>query len=187
MIKRINIIKPQIGFTIIETLVIVVIVAFLVAISIPSYVTFVRNNQANGIAARLAETIRLAKSTAISDTATVTICPISSNSTPADGLSNSDICLANTTTWDAWKVFVDVGGDGDDDNSEQVLEYVNGIPAGTVTTDRVGSISFDSTGFVSGGGTITFTVTPTGCVGNFGRRIDVRLSGTITTTVTACP
>lgn len=91
------------GFTVIEMLVVLVIMAIVVAYAIPSYKTMVTNYRMSGELNDVKADVELARSTAVREGANVTMCP-SSNPT-----ASTPTCASSTNTqWNTgWIIFTD--------------------------------------------------------------------------------
>lgn len=141
------------GFTIIELMAVIAIVALLVTAVLPGYQNFVRNNQAFIMASRLESSLRLAQAEAIKRGIPVTVCPISESINLATSFSNSTEeyhCL-DTTTWNALKVFTDPGMNATEDFSDgwPIIKYFGDVQPGTITSNISGPITFDPMGFAN--------------------------------------
>ena len=132
------------GITLIETLVVMGIVATLMAIGIPSY-KYVTN--ANRIAAEingLLGDLQFARSEAIKEGRTVSIC-VSSNGTA---------CSSANYAWNnGWIVFSDINGDGNMDTTNgDLLLRAQRTFSSTDTfnaNNSIGAITFNREGFAS--------------------------------------
>jgi type IV fimbrial biogenesis protein FimT len=116
MKKMLAFIATQRGFTLLELLATVAIMAVLVVIAVPSYNGTVRRDrltaQINGFVA----TLRLAQSEAIKRGKTVTVCK--SNNPEASATPACD----NSTNWEnGWVMFVDDNGNNTIDAGESII------------------------------------------------------------------
>lgn len=95
------------GFTLVELMVTLVIVAILLALAVPNFRTLIENSRQNGVVDSLVSSFNAARSTALSRDLTVTVCPVTPPATP--GLPAGSAC---TTSWgsaatgSAWLVSV---------------------------------------------------------------------------------
>jgi type IV fimbrial biogenesis protein FimT len=101
--------RPPGGFSLTEMLVVIAIIAIFSALAIPSYKSVTAQNRMASEIGDLNGDIELARSAAIKQGVTVTICAASTAGvTPATAA-----CSANAAGWNAgWIVFTDVGGTG---------------------------------------------------------------------------
>lgn len=139
------------GFTIVEVLTVVAIIAILLTAAIAGYENFVSNNQASIIASRLADSLRLAQSQAVRTGLPITVCPISPEATDdsfVDSALDGYTCL-DSTEWDAWKVFIDPNFAGVGDGGSLLIDFVGGHPVGAVVSNISGPIIFDTFGFAN--------------------------------------
>lgn len=99
------------GLTLIELLTVMFLMAIIGAIIAPSFNTVVLNSRINSSLSAIRSGLTLARSEAISQGATVSICS-SSNGTTCSG----------TTDWrDGWIVFIDDDDDGTLDSGEELI------------------------------------------------------------------
>lgn len=152
--------QQQNGFTLIELMVTIMVMAIVLGIGIPSMTDFVRNSRMTGTANDLLAAMHVARSAAVSRRAPTTVCR------SANPMAATPTCGAGT----GWVVYVDandVDGDGlpDGDGAlnagEEILLANQGPPDSiTITTTPAGSsfVSYASTGFLrSVGGTASAT------------------------------
>lgn len=149
----------NVAFSLIEIMTVVIIISLLITAAIPGYENFVRNNQAFVISSRLESSLRLAQAEAIKRGVPVTICPIEDfNPTASLNQSSEQYPCADTTTWNAWKVFVDPNFDAEEDYTDgwPIISYVGGdIPTDSVNSNVSGPITYDPLGFANVNPTIT--------------------------------
>lgn len=102
--------SEQRGFTLIELMVAIAVLAILVSVGIPSMVDFVRTNRRAAAVNALVTDLQRARSTAASSGTDVVLCH-STNGTSCSGIPDPD--------WSAgWILFVDDNGDDVDDASD---------------------------------------------------------------------
>lgn len=88
------------GFTLVELMVTVAVVAILLAVGAPQLRTFIQKQQVNGDLQALASAITLARTEALKRSANVSLCPL-----PASG---NHECANAASDWShGWMVFVD--------------------------------------------------------------------------------
>ena len=125
----------QIGFTLIELMITVVIVSVVLAIAVPSFYTTIKNNRLRTQADRLVTTFNLARSEAVKRSIDVVVCPSSDGAT----------CGGNYAQ--GWLVFADLDRDGalDTGGTPDPLIRVNeGLAAGYTLTVTDGSSDYNS-------------------------------------------
>ena len=180
--------KRENGFTLVELLISIVIVTTLLAMGIPSFKDFLKNNrlvaQSNGLVAAL----QLARSEAVKRGTDTVICA-SSNQTSCTG--NGD--------WDkGWTVFSDIDRNGThnvgasaplcEDTEDCMLRTDGALSANTKINTTAASLRFLPTGMASNGGaTIALNLVSDNCEHNQARRIQVTLQGHTIVTKQACP
>lgn len=152
----------QFGLTMVELLVTITIVAILFAIGLPSYRYITNSNRATSEVNGLLADMQYARSEAVKEGQTVTVCP------STDGAS----CLTTSNVWNTgWIVFQDPNNSHTVDSGETVLRVQKGF---TTTTDSFTSdnnidyVMFNREGFViaeqavpNGYFTVTLHTTPT--------------------------
>lgn len=149
------------GFTLIEMMFTVIVLAVLLGVGVPNFRDFLRNSRISGAANDLLADVSLARTEAIKRRLAVGLC------SSADPLDADPECVDpdDAGEFRGWIVFVDdpnplvdVGTDADAlrNNGEEILRrYV--IPA-TITTFADGSrLSFGGSGFVRPGVSSTLT------------------------------
>jgi type IV fimbrial biogenesis protein FimT len=132
------------GITLLETIVVMGIVAILLAIGIPSFLYVTTSNRIASEVNGLLGDLQFARAEAIKEGQTVTVC-VSGNGTSCSA--------AGTTAWnDGWIVFSDVNNDATVDAGDIVLH----VQAPFTSTDTftasnsISSITFNREGFASG-------------------------------------
>ena len=103
--------KRSAGFTLMELLVVIAIIAVLSVLAIPSYKSVTAQDRMASELNDLNGDIELARSAAIKQGVTVTIC--ASATTGINPPATNPTCSASATGWNAgWIVFTDVNGTG---------------------------------------------------------------------------
>jgi len=164
------------GVTLIELVAVMAIVGVLMAIGIPSYKYVTNANRISAEINGLLGDLQFARSEAIKEGQTVSVC-VSSNGTT---------CLAASTAWNnGWIVFSDVNGDGilQTANGDLLLR-AQGTFSGADTfnaNNNIGAITFNREGFasVTNGTLITLHASP--AAQGSTRCLSVTLVGLITT------
>jgi len=167
----------QKAFTLVELMITLVVAAILTAAAVPAYRAIVQNNRAVTLSHAFATVFHYARSEAIKRGSPVTICSSANTAQTACG---------NATNWgNGWLVFVDPDGNGVLAASTDRLRVQEALPNGTSITTALARITFDGSGFVTGG-TGTFTLAASGCAGNHGRSMAVSNTGRVSVTATSC-
>jgi type IV fimbrial biogenesis protein FimT len=151
------------GFTMIEMMITLVVVAIIVAIGAPSFQSMTANAKAEKASGMLLLDIKLARSHSVSRGENVQIKQIN------DNLANGWEIKA-TTTNDTIK------------KRETVLKGVTYSTSGF----SGGSPEFTPTGQASGAGAGSITIKTTGCTGNENKKIEILTSGQIAIEDLAC-
>ena len=106
--------RRQGGFTIIELMITVLVVAVLAAIAAPSFDNLIKRNRIDSIQSQLSAALAAARTAATTRNANVVVCASNPDQTA---------CVENNGSWsDGWLVFIDNNGDTKLDADEQVLE-----------------------------------------------------------------
>jgi type IV fimbrial biogenesis protein FimT len=135
------------GFTLIEVMVVITIVAVLMALAIPSYQYVTSANRISGEVNGLLGDMQYARSEAIKEGQTVTVCSSTNPTSPAPTCSG-------TTTWQTgWIVFSDVNGNGTVDAPQDVILRVQRTFSfgDTLNADNgMTAVTFNREGFALG-------------------------------------
>jgi len=136
--------KRNHGFTIIELLMVLIVLAALVAVAAPNYRDWIRKNNLRNISNDLFSDLLLARSEAIKQNATVTICRTQNPS------ATPPVCGGGTAQhWDTgWVVFDDVDGAGDFDNGTDGVKLLvrRNVDTGADVQDAGVNIEISSNG-----------------------------------------
>jgi type IV fimbrial biogenesis protein FimT len=142
--------RSSAGFTLIELLTVVTVVAVLFALGLPSYRYVTNANRISGEVNALLGDMQYARSEAIKEGQTVTVC----------SSSNATTC-SNLISWrDGWIVYSDLNGNGVVDNNE-ILRVQPAFPPGDSFNADQGTnqVSFNREGFALGlNNTVTITL-----------------------------
>ena len=104
--------KPIAGFTLVEVLVVITIAAILMAFGVPSYQYVTNSNRIAGEVNGLLSDMQYARSEAIKEGQTVTVC----------SSSNATTCSGAPVWSNGWIVFSDVNGDGAVNGTDTILK-----------------------------------------------------------------
>lgn len=159
----------QSGFTLVELLITVAIVAVLASLAVPSFRTMLVKRSVQAAADTFVSDMRYARSEAIKRSARVSVCRSSTGTS----------CSLVGGLWkEGWIVFVDADGDGAFDAGDEIVRVQQGLTTiDSVTPDRSLSFIFQPTGFAKSA-TQTFLFTPPGSDGaSFARVACVSMQG----------
>ncbi|HHW4679211.1 MAG TPA: GspH/FimT family pseudopilin [Xylella sp.] len=141
------------GFTLLELMIVVAIVAVLAAITVPSFRGLVRLNQVSAMTDELISSLALARSEAVCSAHGGGVCPSANGNTCGDQWSQG------------WLVWNDANANGLLDKGETVLRYVQGSPQLSVSATNALPIVFDSNGLRRASNNQVVTFRPDHCDG----------------------
>lgn len=144
----------QRGFTLVELVVTIALLAILTTLAIPSFSEVLRQWRRDSATRALLISLQIARSEAIKSSRRMVVCPS----------TNGTSCAASTEWRNGWIVFVDDGAtDQTYDAGERVINVTSG-QSGVATLASSGGVQvmqFLPNGLMASG-TTTFTVTPSG-------------------------
>lgn len=112
--------SAQHGFTLIELMIVVLLLAIISAFALPAFQSFIASNRLTSQANELLAGLNLARSEAVRTQRRSVLCrATTSNGTVAT--ASGCVTTADTQPWQGWFVFVDEDADGVFDASEVVL------------------------------------------------------------------
>lgn len=170
------------GFSLIELLVTIAIVAILVALAFPSFQGSLRSNRVTSATNELIASISLARTEGMRNPRGAVIC------TSADGTSCGG-------TWnDGWIVWIDVNGNGNlDAPNDRILRYVRANNRLTFTATSPGGAAFANTIVFNNRGRAdphsrTLTLQPDDCPSGqqLHRQLELARTGQVRTTKGTC-
>lgn len=171
----------QSGFTLIELMTAVLILAILGTIAVPSFRSFTINTRIGTAASDLATAMAFARSEAIRRSSRVGICASTDQAS----------CSGDTAWATGWIVFDDVNGNGSADANE-LLRVWQPAEGGVTVTANVANAIYTGMGMAAvpgGAASASFLTTHANCRGGNARRTTLSLSGSLQTlkTTTQCP
>lgn len=153
------------GFTLIELMVTIAVLAIAIAIAVPSFTSVIQSNRTTSLNQEMLGAIQLARSEAVKRRKDVIICRT----------ENQSVC-ANGTNWAAGWLVREVGGD--------VVKVWDPVAGMALTGPNTGVV-FHSSGMAEA--VASFTATTSSCTSGSKYTIDVSLTGSATTNKTGCP
>lgn len=156
----------QAGFTLVELLVTIVILAVIATLGIPSLSKFLREWQRDNVSREFMAAVQTARAEAIKSSRKVILCPSS------DGSS-----CANSTSWKTgWLAFVDTDGNGSLDADERIITQrsTEANVSSMTSSDDVRQVVFLPNG-LAGSGNTEITVIPYGGSSLKRNKITVRM------------
>jgi type IV fimbrial biogenesis protein FimT len=172
--------RQEFGFTLIELMIGIAVLAILMSIAIPSFTTLINNNRTVTATNNLITALTLARSEASKRGAPVVAC--SAN-------SSQSACSAGLSWNNGWIVFVDnAATNGSLDAGENIIQMWS-APSGSVSVSSptATSVSYRGSGEVSTATPFTFTLLSSGCTGSNARTITVNNVGRIQVASATCP
>lgn len=138
-----NDLKKASGFSLIELMVTIAIIAILLAIADPSYKYITNSNRIAGEVNGLLGDLQYARAEAINEGLNVVVCASSDNSS-----------CAGTSDWKiGWIVFADLNSNGSRDNDEAVLraqKTFTSTDTFQATPNTLSAVTFNREGFAPG-------------------------------------
>lgn len=160
------------GFSLVELLIAIGIVAILASLAAPAFTTYIKDTRASNAALQLSSDLNLARSEAIKRNAGVLVCAITA----------TEACTAGTDWVGGWKLCYDADSDGNCDDSTVAkpnpIKVRRALSGGLTITGPATSFWFTPTSALAsaGGGTKAFSI-------NAGKwQVSVATTGHIATT-----
>ena len=163
--------NEQAGFTLMELLLAIAVLAIVTTLALPSFTQFIQNNRLASEANEMVASFQFARSEALKRGLPVQVCS-SSNGTNCDG-----------GDWAQGRIaMADPGG-----TDEEVLR-VWASPGDDFTFNPTGgTVSFESSGFSSGAAAQEFDMQLSGCTNDSARRVLIERTGRVASQRVACP
>lgn len=162
------------GFTLVELMVTVSVIALLAAIAVPGMTALINNSRINGQSEELVSSLQLARAEAVRRNARVTVCPSSNGST-----------CASSTSWSGWVIR---GHDNVNDVDDVIRS--NTVAGGVQISGPAAGIIFKPSGLIDTQQAVTVCM-PTSNPSNNQRVLAVMISGVVSSSKAngggACP
>lgn len=173
--------KPSPGFTLIELMVVVALIAITTSFAVPSFQTFLDRARTDAATAEVAGLFSLARSEAIRRNAPVTICRATT--------ATSTVCAQDLQAdWGGrWILFQDTNNDQVRAATEEIIRVRDAGSAGLALSlaTPVQAIQITSRGFLSAGNALAFHVAASSS-DRFARNVCVSQSGRVDQRTAAC-
>jgi len=181
------IMKRQNGFTLVELLITIVVLTLLMALGVPAFKEFIKNNRLTGQTNDLVIALQLTRSEAIKRHSAATICASTDQAS----------CDVGDNDWTTgWIVFSDLDQDGVADTGTNacldtedcIMRTGTGPSSNNTLIADTNQIMYFPTGLVRGiDAPAVFTLTADDCERNQGREITVNVHGHTTVAKKPCP
>ncbi|MBS0289913.1 MAG: GspH/FimT family pseudopilin [Proteobacteria bacterium] len=170
------------GFTLIELIITIAVLAIVLAIAIPAFTSTIQNNLIASTNNDLISALMYARSEAMKRNVPVSVCAPSDNTYTACGGS-----------WNlGWIIFVNpTGGSALSNTTSAPMLRTQQITDQTIsitTSPSVSIATYNGSGFpATNTGNVAFTIKATGCTIDSGRQITISLTGRPAVTNVTCP
>lgn len=153
------------GFTLVELMVTVAVVAILSTIAVPSFQSVIQNNRASSVTNQIVTALNLARSEAVRRGQPVSVC---------------------TTNWNqGWRVEVGTNCNATGDNLLRVWEAPHSSMV--INSGNTNTISFGSLGSRENSNEVTITVHVQNCSGDRQRTLSIAPGGRVSANRSDCP
>lgn len=161
------------GFSLIELMVTLLIAGIVLAIGLPAFSNFVKDNRLTAQTNDLLVSMHVARNEAVNRGHNVRV-----------------LTLSGGTDWTSgWQILLDVDGDGDTDAEDAILRNYDALKNAALTSD-VSSVTFEPTGYLDQTlhiRPVEITLEASKCTADDIRVINIQLSGLASFEKQACP
>lgn len=177
-----SIILKNRGFTLMELMVTIAILAIMVIIAVPDFTSIIQNNTITSTTNDLISSLHYARSEAIKRNTLVSVC--------ATADTTYTTCGGN---WNlGWIVFVNPTGGTTINNSAATpllrVETITDQNITISTSPNTSIATYNGAGFpVANTANLVFTIKATGCTSTAGRQLSISMTGLPSITQIACP
>jgi type IV fimbrial biogenesis protein FimT len=157
------------GFTLVEMMITIAVMALVLSLAVPSFTNMIRNNRLASGSNELISALTYARSEAVKRRLNVSVCA-------RDG----DACSTDVNNWgQGWLIFTDdLAPSGQlDTPGDALLLSADPSESGVQITGELAAVTFNPLGEADLPDTAEFTVTKSGCKGNNERRLTVQSTG----------
>ena len=176
--RRVHMSRTESGFTLVELVIAILILAILIGMALPNFSSTMRSNRIATHANEFIASVSLARSEAIKNNVGAGIC-----ASPDGAVCGTD--------WNAgWIVFSDLNGSGAFNAGDAVLRASSGSTSMSFTTPTAGgTLMFNNRGIYTGAVNTTFVMTPTDCPASYiGKRgFSLLITGQLSMQKQVCP
>jgi len=175
--------KKTVGFTLIEIMVTLVMVAIIIAVGVPGLGSLMANNQATAHSNNLITALSFARSEAIKRGVHVSIC--AKNAAEEE----NHTCGGEDNKWsNGWFVFINPNGNAATGYTPPAGNQLRSwsAPTGNSTMTGPVSVSFNNAGSIQANKDKTFTIKYSHCTGNQNRTIIIKTTGRASTLKGEC-
>jgi type IV fimbrial biogenesis protein FimT len=181
--------EKESGFTLIELMITLVVLAVVLALGIPSFQQFIKNNRLAGQTNDLVLAIQMARNEAVKRGSGAVICASDDQAT----------CSENDNWTTGWIVFTDIGQDGnldldanedgieDCEKDDCIVRTRGSLIKGTLSGNGSNRVQFRPDGLLSAGDAVTLSLTADNCYQDQSRDVTTSTMGQTTVTKRACP
>lgn len=143
------------GFTIIELMITVAVIAVMLTIAVPSFGNLVQNNRMTTNVNDIIATFTLARSEAIKRSQRVTLCPVADADACGAALTPAACACSGANTWETGFIaFADTDGDAVVDAGETIIKVLgspgNNVTIRSVTAEYNTSLTYLANSIVNG-------------------------------------